>query len=92
MNRLLFSAAILLVIFSVVLFQGARDYILSVNSTVNMCLPAERKAKVCVMVYEPVCGVLPSGEKQTFSNSCVACSRGALYWKDGACNGAKAAT
>ncbi len=32
------------------------------------------RPEACAMHYDPVCGVLKSGVKRTYSNGCVACS------------------
>ena len=34
----------------------------------------EPRAQVCTMQYDPVCAVLPGGERKEYSNACTACS------------------
>ena len=46
--------------------------------------------KFCTMQYEPVCGVLKSGEEKTFSNSCVACTNeNVTGYREGECQASK---
>lgn len=44
--------------------------------SVEQC-PVQRP-QVCTMQYDPVCGVLGSGERKPYSNGCSACSDAAV--------------
>ena len=47
------------------------------------CKPEDRNAGACIEIYQPVCG-MPI--KQTFSNSCFACSNeSVIYYIEGEC-------
>lgn len=44
------------------------------ESEITYCQPEDRETEVCMQLYEPVCGFTSGGGKETFSNSCFACS------------------
>lgn len=51
----------------------------------HFCTEEEKQADVCTMEYAPVCGYLPDGGSDTYSNGCLACSVGVEYWENGEC-------
>ena len=60
----------------------------------HYCAPEEKKAEVCIDIYDPVCGWFDPVQiqcirypcAQTFSNSCIACADNkVLYWTKGEC-------
>ena len=60
----------------------------------HYCTPEQKKAEICIQIYQPVCGWFDSNQiqctrypcSQTFSNSCFACSdEKVLYWTEGEC-------
>lgn len=62
--------------------------------TKNYCTPEQKKADICIQLYNPVCGWLDPEKIQcikypcanTFSNSCFACiDENVLYWTEGEC-------
>src|SRR6056297_683365 len=61
------------------------------ESEITYCKPGQRDSDVCIQVYNPVCGFTQEGEKETFSNSCVACLNSKVdFYIQGECeNGAK---
>jgi len=44
------------------------------ESEITYCEPEDREKDVCMQLYEPVCGFKYDKSKETFSNSCFACS------------------
>ena len=44
------------------------------ESEITYCEPEDRERDVCMQLYSPVCGFTQGGGKETFSNSCFACS------------------
>lgn len=44
----------------------------NLNSYVTQC--PEKRAEMCTMQYDPVCGFLMDKSKKTYSNSCTACA------------------
>ena len=61
---------------------------------ITKCLPEQRNADVCFAVYQPVCGTVNiqcvttpcDPVKETFSNSCKACSNSLVSeYVDGEC-------
>lgn len=44
------------------------------ESEITYCQKNQRNVDVCIQVYDPVCGFTSRGKKETFSNSCFACS------------------
>jgi hypothetical protein len=47
------------------------------------CTPEDRNSDMCTFLYDPVCAY-PA--KETFPNSCIACSdETVLYWVSGVC-------
>ncbi len=60
----------------------------------SYCTPEQKKAEVCIQIYDPVCGWFDPEKiqcikypcAQTFSNSCHACAdEKVLYWTEGEC-------
>ena len=59
----------------------------------NYCTPEQKKAEICTMDYNPVCGWFGENIQcirypcaSTFSNSCGACqSENVAYWTEGEC-------
>ena len=60
----------------------------------NYCTPEQKKADICIELYQPVCGWFDPKKiqcirypcAQTFSNSCFACAdEKVLYWTEGEC-------
>jgi len=50
------------------------------------CLQEQRNADACIEIYAPVCGFNKDYNKETFSNSCFACSNeNILYYLEGEC-------
>jgi hypothetical protein len=46
----------------------------------------ESRPQLCTMQYDPVCGVLRTGETKTYSNACSACRDHAVSgYTDGTC-------
>jgi len=60
----------------------------------HYCTESQKKADVCIQLYQPVCGWFDPEKMQcvkypcaqTFSNSCFACvDEKVLYWTEGEC-------
>ena len=53
------------------------------ESNTSPCISDVLDGRVCIEVYEPVCGC----NDKTYSNSCYAQSAGILSWAEGECSG-----
>jgi hypothetical protein len=50
------------------------------------CKEGQRNVDVCITLYDPVCGYDFQGEKEMYSNSCLACQNENIeYWVKGEC-------
>jgi len=46
----------------------------------------QTRPQMCTMHHDPVCGLMSSGDRKTFSNNCVACAEaGVVGYDEGAC-------
>ncbi len=56
------------------------------EGTKTFCTSDQRKADVCIALYQPVCGWFDTTKIKTYSNSCAACKdQKVQYWTEGEC-------
>ena len=56
------------------------------QSEITHCKPEQREGDVCTQQYDPVCGFKDDNSRETFSNSCFACSNNqTIFYVPGEC-------